>query len=177
MWFVEFSISLILLGITIQDLKKRSVYALWFPALWVLFVINHFLTKDTVGTVLQSVLLNLGFLGVQFLILTIYFSWKADARINITHSLIGWGDVLLLICIAFYLPVFNFVAFYVLSLIAVLLSWIVWLKVSQTTEKHIPMAGLQAAFFGGLLLYDWFSASIDLTTDTWLLHYLSLWNI
>ena len=152
-----------------QDLKSRSIYWILFPALVVLFESIHYLEKTTFTEIFQPVVYNLSFLSFQFLFVTIYFTVKNKRFTNITIELLGWGDVLFLICTAFYPSVLNYVFYYMASLISILVSWTVWLLIVKEKEKRIPLAGLQSLIFALFLVMDWFVKIFDLTNDCWLL--------
>ena len=88
----------------------------------------------------------------------------------ITTNLLGWGDILFLLSISFYLSVLNFLFFYIVSLVGALLIWVTWQAVSKEKNKQIPLAGLQALIFTVFLAGDWWFNSFTLTDDAWLLH-------
>ena len=156
--------------IFIQDIKSRSVYWFLFPVLIILFILlniqqqQHLFSESG-----QPVLINMGFLSLQFILVSLYFSIKNRKWVIITSNLLGWGDILFLLSIAFYLSVLNFLFFYVISLSLVLMSWLLWQLVSKEKSKQIPLAGLQALIFTVFLASDWWLRSVDLTNDTWLL--------
>jgi hypothetical protein len=155
---------IILAFIFAQDLRSRSVYWFLFPCLTVLFLVltlSHFAW--------QPLLINMGFLILQFLLLTAYFSLKNSQWTNITAGMIGWGDILFLLSAAFYLSVLNFLFFYLASLVCALFLWVAWQAVSAKKDKHIPLAGLQALLLGFFLTAGWWIKPVDLTNDDWLL--------
>lgn len=121
---------------------------------------------------LQSSGLNIGFTGLLLLLVSVYFSVKHRQIINITKGLLGWGDVLFLLSIAFYLSFLNFIVFYVASLLMVLLLWVIRFILFRKKQEQIPLAGLQAILFVVCLLLDWCCPRMDLTSDYWLIHYL-----
>lgn len=155
-----------LIAVFIQDIKSRSVYWVSFPLLAVALSVLNFREHGKAGIV-PTVFINLLLLAGQLLLISIYFSLKKGRWINITGNLLGWGDILFLISIAFYLSVLNFLFFYVSSLIIVLSVWLIWQLVEK--NKKIPLAGLQALFFAVFLASDWWLGLIDLTSDDWLL--------
>jgi hypothetical protein len=112
----------------------------------------------------------MSFIGMQLVILTLYFSVKNKKWINITSGLLGLGDILFLLSIAVYLSVLNFLFFYITSLIAVLFTWLIWQRVSAKKNKYIPLAGLQSLMAILFLLGDWWLRFFDLTNDAWLLN-------
>ena len=169
MLFVKIIVLAILILIFVQDVRNRSVYWFLFPVLVVLFVIVHSLQHHLFAENWQAVLVNIGFLVVQYLIVSVYFSIKSKQWVNITDNLLGWGDILFLLCITVYLSALNFLLFYVTSLIISLLIWLIWQLISKKKNKQIPLAGLQALIFTVFLAVDWWFRSFDLTNDTWLL--------
>jgi len=160
---------LILIMIFLQDMRSRSVYWFLFPLL-VLLLLTIRLQHQTLSALYQPVLINMGFLTLQLLILSIYFSLKNKKWINITNQLLGLGDVLFLLSITFYLSVLNFLFFYMISLTGVLLLWLSWQALSAKKNKYIPLAGFQSLIFILFLASDWWCWSFDLTDDAWLLH-------
>lgn len=162
-----------LISISFQDFKSRSVYWFWFPVLICLFVIkNYFENGQAQINQKENILINLAFLFVQLLLVSLYFAIKHRQWVNITRDLLGWGDVLLLISIAFYLSPLNYIVFYVLSLILICSSWVIITLLFKKINKQIPLAGLQSVILIVFLVADWLLPSIDLTNDNWLLHYL-----
>jgi hypothetical protein len=117
----------------------------------------------------KSAVINMGLFSLQFLILTSYFSFKHKRWTNLTINLLGWGDIIFLICICFYLSVINFMLFYISSLLGVILIWFVVQVFSKKSLKHIPLAGLQAILFLIVIASDWWFFHLNLTRDNWLL--------
>jgi hypothetical protein len=122
----------------------------------------------------EPVSFNLLFIGLQLAILTIYFSLKNRRVVNITHQLLGWGDILFFLAAAFYLSVLNFVFFYVGSLIVVLFCWLLWQLISVKGGRYIPLAGFQSILLIMFLIADWYCFHFDVTNDNWLRHVLLL---
>jgi hypothetical protein len=118
--------------------------------------------------------INLAFILIQLSLLFVYFSAKARSWVNITTGYLGWGDILFLLLIAFYLSPANYLLFYIVSLIIVLICAIAVLIFQRTKEITIPLAGLQSLFFALVLIMDWEFPSINITNDDWLLTYLYL---
>ncbi len=156
-----------LVFICYQDLLYRAVYWLCFPVLTLLVFILKYKSSG-----LQETLIHAGysivFLTFQLAILWIYFSIKKRKNINLTRDYLGWGDVLFLVAITFYLSPGNYIVFYVISLIVVLLYTILTGFVSKKIQNfHIPLAGLQAALLALLILVDQFSSKFMLYDDSW----------
>jgi len=164
---------IILLLIFLQDTRDRSVYWFLFPLLAVTLIGIRLLKHLVLSEFEQSILINIGFIVLQLLILTIYFSIKSKKWINITNQLLGLGDILFLLSIAFYLSVLNFLFFYIVSLVVVLLLWIAWQAISAKKNKFIPLAGFQSLILILFLASDWWYRSFDLTNDNWLLHLIN----
>jgi hypothetical protein len=161
-------------ALAIQDFKSRSVYWFWFPFLAIAFAGMHWFRFHQLAGYWEPVSFNLLFIGLQLAILTIYFSLKNGRVVNITHQLLGWGDILFFLAAAFYLSVLNFVFFYVGSLIVVLFCWLLWQLISVKGGRYIPLAGFQSILLIMFLIADWYCFHFDVTDDNWLRHVLLL---
>jgi hypothetical protein len=161
-----------LMLVFIQDIKSRAVYWIVFPILAVLFYASQSLTNNLFSP-LQSAAFNIGFIVLQLVLVTVWFSFKNRRLVNITNGLLGWGDVLFIVSVAFYLPLPNFIAFYLISLLASLLIWILWQTITTKKDGHIPLAGLQALLLSLLIITSWINPKFRLTNDGWLLTYYS----
>jgi hypothetical protein len=144
-----------------------------FPFLGASLAILHYLQVYTLHAFLQPVLINLGFIAVQLILVSIYFSVKHKKLVNITDQMLGLGDVLFLSCVVLYLSVLNFLFFYVLSLIVVLLAWLLWQTIATPKNKQIPLAGFQSLIFILFLMFDWWVRPFGLTNDNWLLNLIA----
>jgi hypothetical protein len=171
--FLEILILIILGLIFIQDWLSRSVYWIMFPLLIACLLILRYLQNGNFSSFWQTTLINVGFILIQMILVSTYFSFKNKKLTNITNHLLGLGDILFLFSIIFYLSVLNFLLFYIVSLIAILIGWLTWQMVSSKKSKEIPLAGLQAIIFMLFLAGDWWAKLFDLTDDTWLLNLIS----
>ncbi len=171
MLILKILILAVLTTIFAQDLKYRSVYWFLFPLLVILFILIAFLQHRSWSAFGVNTAINCGFLMLQLLILSAYFSIKNKAWVNITNELLGWGDILLLFCLAFYLSPLNFLLFYIGSLVIIVIIWLIW-KMIDSQFKHIPLAGLQSLLFIIILIAGWIYPAIDATNDFWLYPYL-----
>jgi hypothetical protein len=153
-------LTLIVLSILfIQDFKSRSVYWFWFPILTILFFVLKMAGQVSLYEVFINSLYPMGFLLLQLLILTAYFSYKA-------------GHIWLLVCLCFYFDLFSYVAFYVSSLIVVLIFWPLWQRLIRKKKLgFIPFAGLQSFILIGLFLWSW-NTHVVLSNDFWVLNLL-----
>jgi hypothetical protein len=164
----EILILLILLLVFIQDMMSRAVYWVLFPVLIMLFIVLRILQHQYTGVLWQPVLFNIGFLAIQMLMVSAWFSIKNKRWINVTVQMIGWGDLMLLISITFYLSFLNFLFFYMASLIIILFIWLILPAFFKIKNKHIPLAGLQALALILYLASDWWCIHISVTSDYWL---------
>jgi hypothetical protein len=171
--FLEIIIIAVLLLVFFQDIRSKSVYWVLFPVLTALFILLHIVQHYSFEATWQSVVINSSFLIIQFLLVSLYFSIKNKHWVNITDGFLGWGDILLLQSIAFYLSVLNFLFFYISSLLASLMIWLLWQVLSKEKNKHIPLAGFQALIFTVFLAGDWWFKLFDLTNDSWLLYLIT----
>ena len=175
MLFLQLIIISLLLLIFTEDMRSRSVHWFLFPLLALaLIVYRYFTTAASFVGLFKSTSINLAFLVAQLALVSAYFSIKHKRLTDITKGLLGLGDILFITCIAFYLAVFPFIVFYITSLIVILLFWLVYQSLSKKQNQAIPLAGLQAILFAGLLTISWLKPEISLTSDDQLLNLFSL---
>jgi len=156
--------------IFIQDLVYRGVYWILFPILAILLITLR-LQYQPLADIVLSLEINLGVLLVEFMLLTLYFSVKYRRRLNLTQGWLCVGDLFFLAVCAIYLPLLNFMLFYLVSLIAVIIIWKIHLTVVKTTEVRIPLAGLQGLLLGIVLSVCWWVWHFNITADYRLVHF------
>lgn len=87
----------------------------------------------------------------------------------LTSGYLGWGDVLFLLAISFYFSPFNYILFYVLSLLIVLIYTVITgLIDNKGKQLEIPLAGLQALILCMILILSIFYPNVILYDDTWI---------
>lgn len=156
----------LLMMVFVQDIRSKSVYWVMFPLLAGLFFLNQLTLRDF--TEIRLVLLiNFCFLSVQFFLVSAWFSLRNRKWINITNGLLGWGDILFAISLAFGLSVFSFVYFHILSLVLVSAGWAAWRILRKGNDQQVPLAGLQAILLAVILSADWWYFHWNLTQDDW----------
>lgn len=163
---------LILLNLALicyQDMRYRAVYWICFPVLAiVMFILKY--NQSGINNALSDATYGILFLALQMLILWGYFSIKNKTLVNLTNDYLGWGDVLFLLALPFYLSPVNYILFYLGSLIAVLLYILITKAISQKAQNpHIPLAGLQAVLLLIVMTTDYFSSKLLLYDDSWIL--------
>jgi hypothetical protein len=169
-WIIRLPMMMLLAAVTVQDLKSRAVYWFWFPLLTALFITDlKMYHEQSLAEICQVAMINIGFVAVQLLLVSVYFSVKHRRWVNITNELLGWGDVLLLLSLSCYFSTLNYIFFYVFSLIIVLCIFITRSFIKKSYE-HIPLAGLQALLVIVCIIASWCYPKIDITNDDWLQH-------
>ena len=154
-----------LLGVVVyQDFKFRAVSWVVFPALAVIALVLA-LVQIPGSELLGSALVNMGFVGLIFTGLTVYFSVKERALVNIVNKYIGVADLLLLIVIALLFSPVNFIVFYVVSLVLITLGSIVYLIAKKNIKAEIPLAGAFSIVLIACLAYAGFTGDISLYDD------------
>ncbi len=138
-----------------EDLRSRMVHWFWFPLLVTGFVVLRFFQGESLRAMTSSISVSMGFIAVQLLLVSLYFSFKSKRWINITDGMLGWGDVLLLVSLAFYFALPALVAFYISSLLIILVGWLIYQRIWQHPAKLIPLAGLQAIALLLLVTIQW----------------------
>ncbi len=154
--------------IFMQDILTRAVHWFLFPVLISGLTAIRFLRHEEIATYMDSLTKNLGFLLLQLLMLTAFFSIKYKKVVNITHGLLHWGDILMLASLCFYLSYLSYIAFYVISLPVCLMVWHLKQYIRKKNTEHIPLAGLQALLFMIILVSDLAYFHINLTSNNWI---------
>ncbi len=168
MQIIKILVLFTLATILIQDLKSRAVNWILFPVLCGLLVWLYGLENNGTKDLIWSVPFNCGFLTLQLLLVSLYFSIKNKRWTNITSSQLGWGDILFLLCAGIYLSRAHFLAFYILSLVIILILLPLWQMLPGRKITTIPLAGLQALLFGLLLCAEWWLDIFKFNNGRWL---------
>ena len=104
---------------------------------------------------LNTILINLAFIFLQLLFLTIYFSIRQKQVIDITKAYLGWGDILFWIALSFLFSPLNFFSFYFISMLLSLISALV-IRGIRKEASTIPLAGIQAFVLVFVLVINFF---------------------
>lgn len=120
-----------------QDVRFRGIHWVVFPLILGAAIMLRFDSLDGI-----TILLNLAFLAVLLLSLTLYLTLKHGRLINITKGFFSWGDILFLVAI---IPLFSgpwymyfFIAGTMLALVFHLIASLI------KPQKSIPYAGYMA---------------------------------
>jgi len=169
-------VALIILGVCAifllyQDLKSRMVSWFLFPLIMICGI-TYSTTSLTISIdeFIRNTFINLLFLGSQFVALkAVFFIRKGKIR-EIVGQLIGWGDIVFLICCCVFFSPINFIVFYCLSLVFILSAHFL-LRIGNSRYRNaetVPMAGLQAIFLFIYAICGEFM-NINLSVDNWIL--------
>lgn len=160
----------LLLVIMVEDMRSRSVHWFWFPVLAMSLLLLRVQQGQPWLDIGRTSLVSLAFLGVQLLLVVVYFSLKHRQFVNITEGMLGWGDILFLMVIALYLPLFNYIVFYIVSLIVVLMVSLMYARSHDRKQLSIPLAGGQALLLAAWMLAGWLIPALNITSDEALLY-------
>ncbi|WP_257667136.1 hypothetical protein [Parapedobacter tibetensis] len=152
-----------------QDFRQRTVYALAFPLLAVLVIIHAMWLGVFSFT---TVAINLAIIALQLGLLNLIMYWRRKKWLMQGEQLMGWGDIAFFIVLALCFSTVNFILFYVISLLIVLLGAL-FAKAIGHQVKYIPLAGGQAALLAMVLLADYTQWGRQLFVDMeimWLIY-------
>lgn len=122
-----------------QDCKERSISTWTIP--WILATALWYAFSHPFWEV-WFLSFNWGFLAIQLLGLTLYFSLKEGKWINITRKYLGLGDILFFIAISPLFSPVQYVFFFIGSLIVTLLMVFLY----NHLVRPIPTIPLAASF-------------------------------
>nr|WP_162989044.1 hypothetical protein [Pedobacter schmidteae] len=158
-------LGLILIGMGIQDFKFRAISWYLFPLLTgCLLLINPSFS-------INACLINLGFIAFVFVLLTGWFSLREGSMVNLTQRHLGIGDILFLLCLAFFFSPVNFFLFYLSSLLLVAIGTGLYLILAKPENFSIPLAGLQGLVLIVMLTAGWIW-NIDISNTDFLPDFL-----
>ena len=137
---------LILAGIVIsslliffQDLREKQI------SFWVLRVFSAFILLESfiqTSDKGEAILINLVFCLLQFSLVTIYFSIKKRRFVKIYQAALNWGDIWVILSLAFAFYWVNYVYFLAYSYLIIAVLFILARAFLKRTSKKIPVAGM-----------------------------------
>lgn len=161
---INISIFLLLAVIIYQDFRYRAISWITLPLLFIAFAINYILATG-INSFLHAFLLNNGFIVFQLIAVTAYFSFKNRSLINIASEYIGWGDILFFVVAAAVFSPVNFIVFYLLCIIVVLLVALAYRAFKKTSSFTIPLAGAMALILALFYFFAESFLSFDIRND------------
>jgi hypothetical protein len=154
-----------------QDFKFRAIY--WWLFVLVFMLLGQIkLSQSNWQVLLNDWVANVAFLALQILCLSVYFSCKERRWVNIFKQHLGLGDLLFLFSITCYFSFFNYILFYVMSLLVCLLLSLLINVYSANFKAKIPLAGMQAIVLCVALVLSLLPTPLTLTSDLAMLNYL-----
>ncbi|KAA3641108.1 MAG: hypothetical protein DWQ02_01060 [Bacteroidetes bacterium] len=155
-----YSLILCLLGLAFQDFKSRKI------DLWLLIVMGFLVLicaglNNDLKTTLTQTGINLGFLAIQLLLVSLYFSMKAGGFVNIADKYLGWGDIVFLVLITPLFSPLNFLYYYSAALFITLTFSFIYFMISPKPDKKIPLiSGLSLTLVLVLVLSKFLSYNL-----------------
>ena len=140
-----------------QDFKFRHIHIV-LPIL--VFGISYFLTNYILQNV-KNILFNSLFLGITLFVLFTYISIKNKAVLNPFKHYFGLGDLLFFVAITPLFLIFNYILFFILSLLFSILMQLTLKK--WISKDSVPLAGLVSVFLVFIILCDTFLSFQKLT--------------
>ncbi len=133
-------IIIILFVIVYQDFRFLSISWWTIPALIILATYSGVMQIGAKQLVITTAI-NLGFVLLQVIVLTLYFSIKKKHLVKITQQYLGIGDILFFIFLTICFEPLHFVLFFVMSLLVVIIVFFLLKSIQVYKKQHIPLAG------------------------------------
>ncbi len=134
----------ILFILAYQDITTRSVSVLGL-GLFCLGVIAMVFIEQTTKPLIRYGVFNFGFLTIQFLLVSLYFSIKEKKLINIADKYLGWGDILFLVPVCLLFSPFNFILYYLSAIVFTLIGFLIWQQMDSQLPVTVPLVSGMAA--------------------------------
>jgi len=154
-----------------QDMRYRGVYWWVFPLLFLTLAYLASMRKSA-EQIVEAFSLNTMFIVLQLFFLLCYLSLKNKKIMYKLNGYLGLGDILFILVTGVYFSVLNFMLFYLMSLVLVVIAELFRLNKHKTGT--IPLAGYQSVILLVCMLADWKLESINLLNDHWLLGILNI---
>lgn len=138
------------IGIAWEDIKNRQVHIWWYGIL-LIGLFGRGILEHSVEELPQMILLNLAFVFLLLILITIYFSIKKKQVVYLFDTYLGWGDVLFFMVLTVYVDLETYIVFTIVSLLVAILFSPIFFYL-QGKSKHIPLAGVQAICLIAVLL-------------------------
>ncbi len=135
-----------LVAIIVQDYTHFAISWGWLP---IIAGIGIYMGLQVLSPrlLLADYLFSIFFIGMQFFVMTLWYSLKSKKWVNVSKEMIGWGDILFFLVIVFSFSFSHYLLFFVFSLLLVALVYGIKQKINPQTEKRIPLAGALAGLF------------------------------
>ncbi|MEL6863598.1 MAG: hypothetical protein AAFP19_04225 [Bacteroidota bacterium] len=141
-----------LAAIIYEDFRYRAIHWIWVALLALGAALFFPLHWPSVG-------LNLGFLAIQGILLTLYFSIRQGTWINITHDYLGIGDVVFFLPLCLLFSPVNLILFFVVGLSLSLIGFLGFCWLTRREIATVPLAGCLAVILIPLLIgtyyFEW----------------------
>jgi len=125
--------------ITYQDFRHRAI-SWWTPLAMLAAALWLATSAIGMGDTLSQWGINVLFLTVQWGLLALAFG-LGRGQWKIFDHLMGWGDVLFLVCISALFSTVNFLLWYCMALVMSLAGFGIYVLMSGKKESSVPLAG------------------------------------
>jgi hypothetical protein len=149
--------------ITWQDLTRRAILWIVFPAGFVVFFMVGIIKMEP-REYLISILLNFLFVLILLTLSTVYFSFKNRKPLNVIDRYFGLGDFLFLIILCTVFSPVNFIIFLTGSFLLILLLYPI-VAIFKYSDRQIPLAGLMAFMLIAVMITDTLTGRINLLSN------------
>ena len=154
-----------LIVLLLQDIRTRSIH--WSVLLILLVALGlDSVVSNGFQTAISMTLNNSLFLLVQGAFLVLYYILREKPLKSIINVSLGAGDILLLFIVTVAFSLFNFIFFYLLSLIFSILVWTLVRFFIKLSDRSVPLAGLISAWLIVVIIADTTFMEIDRYNDS-----------
>jgi len=161
-----------LAAITLQDFSQRQIAWYWLPILLAGIILLN-VQRNELKNMISFFITNVCFVVFQLIVLIIYFSIKNKKLTNIIDHYIGLGDVLFFIVLCTVFSPLNFLVFYIISLLLILLTFFTYNTVSKKIIQHIPLAGAMALCLIFCFVYKYTNNNFNFYNDSRMIELLT----
>ena len=137
-----------LILMVISDYRFRNI-RLWHLMIFGVMQLSVCLYEIGFKEVGQNILINV----LIFLIISGFIALYAWFRFRNKKEVIGWGDIIFILCLTPAFSYSHFLGFMIISLSAILVVWFLWSYFRQRVDK-IPLVSGLGVCYSILLIYN-----------------------
>ena len=165
---ISLIICMFLLSIIYMDFKENAVQLFLFCGLFLLNIAYATLSRD-LSIMMKQVFTNSVIILSIVLLLFVYYSIKEKSFRKFFNQKLGVGDIVFWISIAPLFSTFNYILFFIGSMLMVLLI-VLTLRLIKEEVGFIPLAGYQSLFLLVIMLLNIFLINHTLPVDIFHFH-------
>ena len=133
-----------------EDFRYRQYHMAWYILL--AFAMGTYISLyEHMEAIWKTTVWNLLFIGANLLVVQLYFFWRSNSLSLVIDRMLGLGDVMIWLLLAFLFDPLDFLQFFLVTIMSSLLVVALSRGIKPGLFITVPLAGFQVI---GLLLLE-----------------------